>query len=182
VPAVQRKTSSTANPSPVLLRSVIQPAKKGKGAKGADYSGANVRVVCGYSTDTGKNVRNAFLRAGYTLANWQKAAAGALRKTKWKREKIAHGKGAEGESGKRGGTDEEVQECAEFLINWAAANPPTPTCKPSQPKYHRRPDDDDDERKPGGGGGGKAASYSGAGEPYVPPWLGGPAAWISQKT
>lgn len=144
--------------------------------KRSDYSNANLVVVCSYSQDTGKRVRDAFLNAGYTMNNWEAAAKKCLRGTRWKTEKIAHGLGKEGTSGKRGGTDEEVQECAEYLINWAGNHPP-PTCKPTKTNYTRRDPEDDDKGGGRGGSKGFSSSYT-----YVAPWNGGPSAWISQKT
>jgi len=178
-PAVQRDTRLDAGPPPpAMVRSVIQRSS-GKKTQTPDCSAANFIVICSYSSDTAKNVRNAFLAAGYNMNTWGKAAIKAIRKSKWKTEKIAHGKGVEGSSGKRGGTDGEGQECAEYLIQWAASNPAT--CKPDKPTYNRRYDDDNDK---GGGGGGKSSSNysSSSGSSYIAPWHRGPAAWISQKT
>lgn len=158
---------------PRVGAAVVQAAKKGGKT---DYSGENLDVVCSYSTDTGKRVRDAFLSAGYTIHNWQKAAKKAIGKTRWKGEKIAHGLGKEGVSGKRGGTDEEVQECADYLITWAGNNPP-PTCKPVKFNFTRKEDDDD---KSGGGGGSKGTYFSTT-STYVAPWNGGASAWYPRK-
>lgn len=163
-------------PSPPRAGAAVVQAAKKSGEK--DYSGANLRVVCSYSYDTGKRVCDAFLRAGYTMSNWEAAAKKAIKKTRWKREKIAHGLGKEGASGKRGGTDEEVQECANYLIEWAGNHPPE-TCKPQKFNYTRRDPEDDDK---GGGGGSKGNFTSTSSFTYVAPWHGGPSAWYSRKT
>ena len=84
----------------------------------------NLLVVASYSKDTLKRVRDAFFDAGYTVDTWEEAATRALEASStWRKTKIAHGKGSEKKSKKRGGTDTKVQECAEYLIDWAGNNP-----------------------------------------------------------
>jgi hypothetical protein len=180
VPAVaQGRMASPPPPLPPRARAaVLQPASKGGGGGKKDYSNENFLVVLSYSTDTAKNVRDAFFRAGYTMGTWAAAAKKAIKASRWRREKVAHGLGKEGASGKRGGTDEEVQELAEYLMGWAQLNPPTPTCKPSSHGYTRRKEDDDEKGGGGGGGGSKGTSSTST---YVAPWNGGPSAWYPRK-
>ncbi|HEX7180666.1 MAG TPA: hypothetical protein VF756_02400 [Thermoanaerobaculia bacterium] len=132
-------------------------------------------MICSYSKDTGKQVRDAFFDAGYTMDNWEKAARKALKSSKWGREKIAHGFGSEGTSGKRGGTDEEVQECAAYLIKWAGKNPAKKKEKKTKGVSGSwKKDNSEDKKKDGGndkGGSGSSKNQN------LPSWITGIPAW-----
>ena len=78
-------------------------------------------VICTYGTNE-RDVTKCAFDNGYNVNTAPQAIIDAIESTKWANEKIAHGKGGKG-SKVRGGTNEEVQECKEAIIQWLNANP-----------------------------------------------------------
>jgi hypothetical protein len=105
--------------SPCVPR-VIQRMEDNKGVAEHNWD----TVINGYADGTAEKIDNAFIEAGYTDPTARRnAILKALRQSKWGKRKIAHGLGNTN-SGVRGGTLDEVEQCANYLIKWAATNGP----------------------------------------------------------
>lgn len=116
-PVAQARAAVLGSRSSALAaRGVIQRAnEEDKARKIREH---NISVIGAYSEDIWRQVEKAFFKAGYNIDNLFEAAVDALIGTKWERSKIAHKLGTT-TSKKRGGTDEKIRECAEYLIEWA---------------------------------------------------------------
>jgi hypothetical protein len=153
---------------------VVQRATRSEG----DQRLHNVNVVCSYSVDTGKRVRDAFIDAGYTLGNWQAAAVKALKNTEWHHSTIAHGLGSS-TSGVRGGTKEDIQACADHLVRWAAEHPAEKKTKTKKYSGYTGPKKDPKDDPDKGGTSGGDRPY---GTGHLASWITGVSAWYPHRT
>lgn len=182
---VQPKARPRQVLAPHVQAAVQQPHRGAVAQRASSSSGKrdvrrhNVGIVVGYSTDTGRRVRDAFIDVGYTIDNWERAAARALTGTEWHYSTIAHGLGTS-TSGTRGGTHEDIQACAEHLIRWAAQHP-APEKSKSKQHYgshssRKDPGKDRKDEDPGSSGGGSV------GTGHLASWLTGVPAWYPHNT
>lgn len=69
-----------------------------------------------------KEVRDAFNGAGYTLDEMDKVVIAAMKKSGLSTDRWGHASG-DNTQGKQGDTDQKIQACKAWLIQWAAQNP-----------------------------------------------------------
>lgn len=167
------RTPPTPTRTPPRASVVIQRMEE---RRTGDQRAHNLKVIADYSSDTLKEIRDAFFRAGYNMGNWEAAAKKALKGTQWHNSTIAHDLGGRG-SGLRGGTDSDIQSCAQYLITWAGNHPFQQKAK-DKSKYGSNSNNKKD------GSGKKDDDKGGSGgSGYIPPWHpGGQPAWFAHRT
>jgi len=131
----QPKMASAAHPltrkPPVSVScfpgGTVQMAQKSGGGGGGDDAVHNWdNVLAMYRNgQAAKEVIAAFEAAGYYGTAQRPAILKALRShPEWAQRKIAHSLGNDN-SGLRAGTDKRIQDCKNYLIDWANKNPPS---------------------------------------------------------
>lgn len=124
-PAVHKPSTKSLQGILPLRSTVLQLAQSGR----EDYAVHNWdEVVAQYNNrSAGREVEDAFARAGYAGGQIRQEILRAMRTIengKWRWKKIAHGLGDQ-QSGKRSGTDKNIQKVKGLLIKWAQEHPPS---------------------------------------------------------